>query len=129
LLSLLSYRTQDYQPRDGTNHNEPSHPWSLIEKIPYSWISWRHFLKGGSFLCYKSSFCQVDILNHPLYAYIYIYIYIYTHIYILIYHISNTLIYLIPYIYNTSHTLKCPLLRSLSYSISAMKKQRLWHVQ
>jgi hypothetical protein len=26
LLSLLSYRTQDYQPRDGTNHNEPSHP-------------------------------------------------------------------------------------------------------
>jgi hypothetical protein len=24
LLSLLSYRTQDYQPRDGTTHNEPS---------------------------------------------------------------------------------------------------------
>jgi hypothetical protein len=23
---LLSYRTQDYQPRDGTTHNEPSHP-------------------------------------------------------------------------------------------------------
>jgi hypothetical protein len=22
-LSLLSYRTQDYQPRDGTTHNEP----------------------------------------------------------------------------------------------------------
>jgi hypothetical protein len=26
LLSLLSYRTQDYQPRDGTTHNGPSHP-------------------------------------------------------------------------------------------------------
>ena len=23
LLSLLSYRTQDYQPRDGPTHNEP----------------------------------------------------------------------------------------------------------
>jgi hypothetical protein len=25
LLSLFSYRTQDYQPRDGTIHNGPSH--------------------------------------------------------------------------------------------------------
>ena len=25
LLSLLSYRTQDYQPRDVTTHNGPSH--------------------------------------------------------------------------------------------------------
>jgi hypothetical protein len=25
-LSLLSYRTQDYQPRDGTTHNGLSHP-------------------------------------------------------------------------------------------------------
>jgi hypothetical protein len=25
LLSLLSYRTQDYQPRDGTTHKGPSH--------------------------------------------------------------------------------------------------------
>jgi hypothetical protein len=24
LLSLLSYRTQDYQPRDGPTHNGPS---------------------------------------------------------------------------------------------------------
>jgi hypothetical protein len=24
LLNLLSYRTQDYQPRDGTIHKEPS---------------------------------------------------------------------------------------------------------
>jgi hypothetical protein len=34
--------------------------WSLIEKMPYSWISWRHFLKGSSFLCDNSSLCQVD---------------------------------------------------------------------
>jgi hypothetical protein len=26
LLSLLAYRTQDYQPRDGTTHSGPSHP-------------------------------------------------------------------------------------------------------
>jgi hypothetical protein len=36
LLILLSYRTQDYYPRDGTNHNGLSHPLSLIEKMPYS---------------------------------------------------------------------------------------------
>jgi hypothetical protein len=34
--------------------------WSLIKKMPYSWISWWHFLKGGSFLCDNSSLCQVD---------------------------------------------------------------------
>jgi hypothetical protein len=26
LFSLHSYRTQDYQPRDDTTHNEPSYP-------------------------------------------------------------------------------------------------------
>ena len=26
-------------------------PWSLIEKMPYSSISWRHFLNWSSFLC------------------------------------------------------------------------------
>ena len=29
-------------------------PWSLIEKMPYSWISWRHFLNWSSFLCDNS---------------------------------------------------------------------------
>ena len=29
LLSLLSYRTQDHQPRDGTTHNGPSLPPSI----------------------------------------------------------------------------------------------------
>jgi hypothetical protein len=61
LLSLLSYRIQDDQPRDGTTHNGLGLPlWSLIEKMPYSWISWRHFIKGGSFFCDNSSVRQVD---------------------------------------------------------------------
>jgi hypothetical protein len=51
LLSLLSYRTQDYQPRDGPTHKGPFPPWSLIEKMAYIWISWRHFLNWSSFLC------------------------------------------------------------------------------
>jgi hypothetical protein len=40
--------------------------WSLIEKMTYSWISWGHFLKGGSFLCDNSSLCQVDTPNRPV---------------------------------------------------------------
>ena len=35
-------------------------PWSLIEKMPYSWISWRHFLNWSSFLCDNSRLCQID---------------------------------------------------------------------
>jgi hypothetical protein len=53
LLSLLSYRIQDFQPRDGTTHKGPS-PWSLIEKMPHSWISWRHFTNWSSFFCDNS---------------------------------------------------------------------------
>ena len=30
-------------------------PWSLTEKMPYSWILWRHFLNWSSFLCDNSS--------------------------------------------------------------------------
>jgi hypothetical protein len=66
LLSLLSYRSQDYQPRDGTTHNGPSHPGSLVEKMPYSWISWRPFLKGGSFLCDNSSLCYSTPVLQPV---------------------------------------------------------------
>jgi hypothetical protein len=35
-------------------------PWSLIDKMPYSCISWRHFPNWHSFLCDNSSLCQVD---------------------------------------------------------------------
>jgi hypothetical protein len=34
--------------------------WSLIEKMPYSWNSWRHFPNWSSFLCDNSSLRQVD---------------------------------------------------------------------
>jgi len=40
--------------------------WSLIEKILYSWSSWRHFLIWGSFLCDNSSLSQVDTENQPV---------------------------------------------------------------
>jgi hypothetical protein len=41
-------------------------PWSLIEKMPYSWISWRHFPNWSSFLCDNSSLCQVDTQSQPV---------------------------------------------------------------
>ena len=41
-------------------------PPRLIEKMPYSWISWRHFLKEGSFLCDNSSLYQTDTQNWPV---------------------------------------------------------------
>jgi hypothetical protein len=52
LLSLLSYRTQDYQPRDGPAHHRLAPPMvsgafahqSLIKKMPYSWVLWKWFL-------------------------------------------------------------------------------------
>jgi hypothetical protein len=34
--------------------------------MPYSWISWRHFLNGCSFLCDNFSLCQVDTQNQPV---------------------------------------------------------------
>jgi hypothetical protein len=55
--ACFSYRTQDCQPRDDTTH-KPCTP-SLIEKMLYSWISWRNFLTWSSFLCDNSSLCQV----------------------------------------------------------------------
>ena len=64
LLSLLSFRTQDLQPRDGTSHHALSHQ-SLIRKILYrlacSPILWRHFLSGGSLLSGDFGLCPGDI--------------------------------------------------------------------
>ena len=59
LLSLLSFRCQDHQPRNGTTHNGPVPPTSITKKIPYSQILRRHFLNGGSLLSLNSSLCQV----------------------------------------------------------------------
>jgi hypothetical protein len=41
-------------------------PWSLIEKMPHSWISWRYFPSWSSFLGDNSSLCQVDTQNQPV---------------------------------------------------------------
>jgi hypothetical protein len=40
-------------------------PWTLTEKMPYSWISWRHFLNWSSFLCDNSS-CVKLTQNQPV---------------------------------------------------------------
>jgi hypothetical protein len=64
---LLSWLSWPRSPAQGWHHPQwASHAWSLIEKMPYSWISWRHFLKGGSLLCDNSSLCQVDTQNQPV---------------------------------------------------------------
>jgi hypothetical protein len=56
--------------RQGWSHPQGAFPpWSLIEKMPYSWISWRHFLNWSSFLCNNSSLCQVDTQKQPVQVY------------------------------------------------------------
>jgi hypothetical protein len=45
-------------PAQGWHHPQGAlPPWSLIEKMPHSWISWRHFPNWSSFLCDNSSLC------------------------------------------------------------------------
>ena len=67
LLSLPSYRTQDYQPKEAQPTMGWSLPhWSLICKMPYSWISLRHFLNWGFFLSDDSSLCSVVTQNQPV---------------------------------------------------------------
>jgi hypothetical protein len=45
LLSLLSYRTKTTSPEMAPPTRGLPPPPSLIEKMPYSWISWMHFPK------------------------------------------------------------------------------------
>ena len=63
-LAQLAFLLNPGPPAQGWHHPHLHH-WSLIEKMPYSYISWRHFLKGSSFLCDNSSLCQVDTQNQP----------------------------------------------------------------
>ena len=61
LLSLLSYRTQTTSPTTALPTVGCALPhWSLIEKMSYSWISWRHFLNWGSFFSDDLTLCQAD---------------------------------------------------------------------
>ena len=68
LLNLLSYKTQDHQPRNGTTHKGLGPPQqSLIKKTPhrhiYIQILWRYFLNGAS-LHSEDQLCQAG-LNYP----------------------------------------------------------------
>jgi hypothetical protein len=54
LLRLLSYRTKITSP-EIVPPTRAFSPWSLIEKMSYTWFSWKHFLKWSSFLCDNSS--------------------------------------------------------------------------
>ena len=56
--SLIETKTTSPEMAPPTR-GPPPH-WSLIEKMSYSWILWRHFPKWSSFLCDNSSLCQVD---------------------------------------------------------------------
>jgi len=59
LLSLLSYRIQDHQPRDGTTYNGLGPPTSY--RLAYRLILRRHPLDRGSLLPDDFRLCQVDI--------------------------------------------------------------------
>jgi hypothetical protein len=61
----------DYQPRDGTTHNGPSHPWSLIEKMLTAGSHGGIFSRDA-FLCDNSCLCQVDTQNQPIKHLIYL---------------------------------------------------------
>jgi hypothetical protein len=54
LLSLLSYKTQDCQPRDGPTHKGPF-PLITNWENTLQLDSWRHLLNWSSFLCDNSS--------------------------------------------------------------------------
>jgi hypothetical protein len=64
LPSLLSYRTQDHQPRYGPTHNRlgPPHQ-SQMKKMPYSLayrlILWGHFLSLGFLLSDDSTLLKL----------------------------------------------------------------------
>jgi len=49
--------------------------WPLVEKMPYSWVSWRHFHNWGSFSVITPACVK---LTHKTSQYTYIHIYIHT---------------------------------------------------
>jgi hypothetical protein len=59
LLSLLSYRIQDYQPKDGPTHKGPPHLITNGEKCP---IAGSH---GGTFPT-EAPFSVIDTQNQPV---------------------------------------------------------------
>ena len=79
LLPLACSACSLIEPKNTSPKVEPPTrdppPWSLIEKMPHSWISWRHFPNWNSFSgCDNSSLCQVDTQNQPVHIDIFKYI-------------------------------------------------------
>ena len=66
LFLLLSYKTSPEMAPHTIGWAHPSDR-SLIDKVPYSWTSSRHFLNWGSFVSDDSSLRQVDTPNQPVY--------------------------------------------------------------
>jgi hypothetical protein len=63
-LAQLAFLYNPRLPVQGWYHPQGAlPPSSLIEKMPYIWISWRHFLNWSSVPCDNSSLCQVDTQN------------------------------------------------------------------
>jgi hypothetical protein len=67
-MAFSAHRTQVYLSSDGIAHKVLGPPWLITEKMPYQWISGRHFLNWVSFLSDDFRFCQVDTQNQPLQA-------------------------------------------------------------
>jgi hypothetical protein len=65
LLIMLSYRTQDHQPRGDTTPNGLGPPPTSITKkmsyrFAYSLVIWRYILNRGFLFCDDQSPCQGD---------------------------------------------------------------------
>jgi hypothetical protein len=71
LLALACSACSPIEPRlPGQRWHHPQEDlptWSLIEKMPYSWILWRHFPNWSSFLCDNSS-CVKLTQNQPVHT-------------------------------------------------------------
>jgi hypothetical protein len=67
LLSLLPYRTQDHQPRDGPTHNGLAPPpiqsliKEMLHRLSHSLILRGYFLNWGFLLADDLRLCQVEI--------------------------------------------------------------------
>jgi hypothetical protein len=72
LLSLLSYRTQDRRPEVLYTVGWALLHQSLVKKMPYSWILWRHFLIWGFLLSDALACVKVTKNLSSIHAWIYI---------------------------------------------------------
>ena len=66
LLPLACSLIEPRLPAQRWSHPQGAFPpWSLIKKMPYSWISRRHFPNWSAFFRGNSNLCQVNTQNQP----------------------------------------------------------------